>query len=356
MSSNKKKIVPIGGEPYYSPSIIFQSKKSDVKDYFQSKYQDKEITFTYGGYYSIKLILDEITVSEDEHVLLPSYLCPTILLPFKEKNIRYSFYKITKELKIDTEDLKAKVNQRTKAVFFINYFGFDISIEEKNLLEKLKDNGVILIQDLVQCFFADANMLFGNFAFNSFRKFFPVEGSCIISDKKLVLKQSRFNWLYFFNKLLGRYYRYKHFNSELPASSFLKRFSKANSLYHKEGNSGMTFYDEFILNKFDFKKSFQIRRMNFLFLLGELKSVALFNELDNNESPLVFPIVVKNPKDLKRKLLDKNIFCPVHWNLSEEIDKEQYSDSWWLSEHTLSIPINSDINYTSVVEYLKYVL
>lgn len=349
-------ITPIGGEQFYSPSFIFSSKKSDVRNYFENKFRNKEISYTYGGYYSIKLILDNLNILETDHILLPSYLCPTIILPFKEKGIRYSFYKINSELKIDIKDLEDKINSNTRAVFFINYFGFDISTEEKRLLKNLKHKGVILIQDLVQCFYASANMLIGDFAFNSFRKFFPAEGSCIISDKKLELKNKTFNSLYFYNKLLGRYYRYKYYKKGLPESKFLGRFSRASSFYHKKGICGLTYYDEFILNKYDFKNSLEVRRKNFNLLLKNFKNIALFKTFEDDIVPLAFPIIVGNRDEVLKKLMKENIFCPIHWKLSEEINKEQYGDSWSLSEEILSIPTNVAVNYEVICKVIKLLI
>lgn len=356
MKKDSCNIIPIGGEPFYPPSFLFATKKNDVKSFFYNKFSDRVLTFTYGGFYSIKSILDDIQVSENEHILLPSYLCSTILLAFKEKGIKYSFYKITRDLRIDVEDLQRKVKSNTKALFFINYFGFDISSNEKEILRSFQDKGLTMIQDLVQGFYAGPEMLIGDYAFNSFRKFFPAEGSCIISNKKLEIKNNTFNSQYFINKLLGRYYRYKHYNNGLPVSKFLEKFSKASLFYHKENNSGFTYYDEFILNKFDFKKTSETRRRNFLLLLEEFRDVALIKELVNNVIPLAFPIVIENRDSVMMKIMEQNIFCPIHWKLSKEIDVEQYGDSWWLSDHILSIPINSDINYISVIKYLRGLL
>ena len=106
-----KKKSYIGGEYYYKPSILFKKSKFDLYNFLQKKYPNKEFTFTGGGYYSLFRIIDEIGFRDDEEILLPSYLCPTILTPFKRRNIKYDFFRVNKDLKIDIKDLKDRINK-----------------------------------------------------------------------------------------------------------------------------------------------------------------------------------------------------------------------------------------------------
>ena len=355
MSTQGRNIQIVGGEPFYPPKLLFSTKKNDIKQYFKSKFADKNVTYTYGGYYSIKKIIRDIEFEEKEHVLLPSYMCPTILKPFQECHIRYYFFKIHKNLSIDTEDLLSKINNNTKAVFFIHYFGFNVSKKEKIVLQGLRDKGIILIQDLVQDFFVSPHFIIGDFAFNSFRKFFPVEGSCIMSNKELEIIDTSFNTRYFFNKLSGRYYRYKHYKKGISESVFLDRFSRAEKYYYKKGICGFNRFDEFLINRFEINKLSAIRKNNYSMLLEEFSSIAIIKEIKDCV-PLAFPIVVENRDIIIKKMKEHNVFCPIHWRLSDEIDKNEYSDSWWLSDHILSIPIDAEINYMPVVNYLKSIL
>lgn len=351
----KRNIQLVGGEPFYSPKLLFSTRQNDIKHYFKNKFADKSITYTYGGYYSIKRIIRDIGFEEKDHVLLPSYLCPTILKPFQDYRIKYNFFRIRKNLSIDTEDLRSKINENTKAVFFIHYFGFNLSEKEKTVLQGLRDKGIILIQDVVQDFFVRPHTIIGNYTFNSFRKYFPLEGSCIISDKELKQIDTSFNACYFFNKLLGRYYRYKHYKKGISENLFLDRFLRAEKYYYKEGISGFNRFDEFLINRFDINRLSEIRKNNYSLLLEEFSSIAIIKEIKDCV-PLAFPIVVENRDNLIEKMKEHNIFCPIHWRLSDEVEKNEYSESWFLSDHILSIPIDAEINYKPVVNYLKSIL
>ncbi|MDD4760731.1 MAG: DegT/DnrJ/EryC1/StrS family aminotransferase [Bacteroidaceae bacterium] len=353
----KSNIVPIGGEPFYSPWKLLTYPKNNIRSYFRDRFPDKHLTYTYGGYYSLRVILQHIKVSEDEKVLIPSYMCPTILYPFKELNIKYEFYKVDRNLIIDVDDLVKRINKNTKAIFFINYFGFNQPDDVKTALLKLKERGIILLQDVVQDFYVPNKEIIGDFAFMSFRKFFPCEGSVIISNEKIddvVIKGK--NKTYFRNKLKGRFWRYFHYKYGCNEDRFLSAFDKAHKAYRFPENIKFTRYDEYLLNRIDFEKDKETRRRNFNILLECFGNMAVFRTLPDNVVPLIFPVLVNDRSNLQRKLRENNLFCPVHWQLSDEVENNEYKVSWWLSEHILSIPINSNTDNNLVIKHLKSII
>lgn len=345
---------PIGGEPFYSPLKLISFPKNNIRNYFRERFPGKHLTYTYGGYYSLRVILQHLKLSKDEKVLLPSYMCPTILYPFKELGILYEFYKVNNNLQIDLGDLTKRLDGKAKVVFFINYFGFKQSDEVITALLKLKESGIIIIQDVVQDFYVQNNDLIGNYAFMSFRKFFPCEGSIIISQDKIddvVIKGK--NKTYFYNKLKGRFMRYFHYKYGCKEESFLSAFYKANESYRLPKNIKFTKYDEYVLNRIDFEKDKETRRCNFKMLLGLLGDKAIFKSLPDNVVPLLFPIVISSRDSIQMKLRDKNVFCPVHWKLTGEFQCDVCKESVELSEMIISIPINSDYkfeNYSKIHE------
>ena len=353
----KKTMMPIGGEPFYSSLKLISLPKNNIRNYFLERFPGKHLTYTYGGYYSLRVILQHLKLSKDEKVLLPSYMCPTILYPFKELGIPYEFYKVNNNLQIDLVDLSKRVDGKAKVVFFINYFGFKQSDEVITALLKLKESGIIIIQDVVQDFYVQNNDLIGNYAFMSFRKFFPCEGSIIISQDKIddVVINGK-NKTYFNNKLKGRFLRYFHYKYGYNEESFLSAFKKANESYRLPENFKFTKYDEYMLNRIDFEKDKETRRENFKVLLERFDNQALFKSLPENVVPLVFPVIVRERSNLQRKLRENNIYCPVHWMLSDDIVNKEFKDSRLLSEHILSIPINANRDYKLVVKYLNSVI
>ena len=342
----KKTMMPIGGEPFYSPFKLISLPKNNIRNYFLERFPGKHLTYTYGGYYSLRVILQHLKLSKDEKVLLPSYMCPTILYPFKELGIPYEFYKVNNNLQIDLVDLSKRVDGKAKVVFFINYFGFKQSDEVITALLKLKKSGIIIIQDVVQDFYVQNNDLIGNYAFMSFRKFFPCEGSIIISQDKIddvVIKGK--NKAYFNNKLKGRFLRYFHYKYGCKEESFLSAFKKANESYRLPENFKFTKYDEYMLNRIDFEKDKETRRENFKVLLERFDNQALFKSLPENVVPLVFPVVVTDRSNVQKKLREDSIFCPIHWKLTDEFNGEVCKESVELSEVIMSVPVSADYHH-----------
>jgi len=353
----KNNTIPIGGEPFYSPAMLFTKAKNNFKTELKISYPDKYLTFTYGGYYSLRIILEHLNFNKNEIVLLPSYLCPTILIPFKEYGINYQFYKIKKDLSIHTIDLQNKITNDVKAVFFINYFGFKQPNHVLGKLLELKRKGILLIQDCVQDFYVKQDDVIGNYAFMSFRKFFPLEGSLIISDNKIEgIKISGLNRKYFYNKLKGRFLRYCHYKYGCKDKYFLNAFEVANNSYHITKNLKFTKYDEYVFNRMDIEKDKKIRKGNFALLIQNIKDISVINTLSDDVVPMAFPIRIKDRNSVHNELRKQSIFCPVHWHLSEEIDTVQFKESWELSNSILSIPINSVSDYTSIINILKKIL
>lgn len=344
----KKTMLPIGGEPFYSPLKLVSLPKNNIRNYFLERFPGKNLTYTYGGYYSLRVILQHLKLSKDEKVLLPSYMCPTILYPLKELGIQYEFYKVNKNLQIDLGDLSNRVDGKAKVVFFINYFGFKQSDEVITALLKLKESGIIIIQDVVQDFYVQNNDLIGNYAFMSFRKFFPCEGSIIISQDKIddvVIKGK--NKAYFNNKLKGRFWRHYHYKYGCNEERFLSAFEKANNTYRLPINIEFSSYDEYVLNRIDFDNDKEIRRRNFKNLLENFGDKAVFKSLPDNVVPLSFPVIINNRNEHQFKLSKESIFCPVHWKLTDEFQSDVCKDSVELSKEIISLPISVIINNIS---------
>lgn len=334
----------IGGELYYSPSLLINKKRIPIDTFVEKYFTGKFYYFTGGGYLSILAILQNLQLQTGDEVLLPSYICPTVLLPFKKLKISYRFYKVDINLKIDTDDLQNKISPKIKLVFFINYFGFPQDEQVKFLVMRFKQNGIIVIEDMVHSFFSKLPIT-GNYAFNSFRKFMPIDGSVIISDKKLKsFPQSNYN-KYFYYQLIGRFSRYFNFKFNLDKDKyFLKLFDKAEKHYYDVENYNFNKYNKFIFSKIDIDNLKTRRSANFNRLLSEFNTVSIFNQLHDSVIPICFPILIENRDEKRRDLFHSNIFCPIHWRLPPELNRKEFEESWYLSNKILSIPINESIN------------
>jgi|GEM_PF-1283981 len=338
-----KKII-VGGEFYYSPALLFSKRSFSLSDYLAHAFPEKKYSFSYGGYYSILQILKTIKIQANELVLLPSYICPTILIPFKKQGVKYQFYRIRENLEIDIDDIGEKMKPNVKALFFINYFGFPVHPKVKNFLNSLKSQGIIIIEDCVQSFFSDIPTI-GTYTFNSFRKFLPLDGSVILSDKSVPPIDGKSYNQYFFYKLFGQIIRYLHVEYNVfPATFFLRLFKTAEKQYYSNSILLFNAYNRFILSRCNIDRLKRQRVSNFKDLLSRFPVVSLFKNIPDSVVPLGFPVLIRNRDLVHEKLAGKNIFCPIHWKLSPEVDRVEFKESWDIAEHILTIPINESVD------------
>ena len=111
-------------------------------------------------------------------ILLPSYLCPSIVNTFERKGLEYDFYQVKKDFSIDLDDLKNKLTTN-QAVYLINYFGFPHPAATCDFMIELQQSGKIVVEDNAQAGFLSSTT--GDFVFNSMRKLVPYDGGYLIT-------------------------------------------------------------------------------------------------------------------------------------------------------------------------------
>ncbi len=340
-----------GGEHYFTFSDLISKKKFNIDSFLKEKYPLKNYTFTGGGYYSLYKIIENIKFAKDDEILFPSYLCPTILIPFKRCNVKYSFYNVNQNLKIDINDIKKKVTSKTKAIFFINYFGFKHTVDFYNLISELKSDGIIIIEDLVQSFFSNHEIV-GDYAFNSFRKFLPVDGSVIISNDPIKNEINRHTTRYNIYKGIGQVLRSLTLRFKFLdfTKQFLSLFAKANKEYYKYTSVGMNFFNRYLLSRQNIESMVKNRRELFIKICEELEFNYISPILDKDVIPLGIPIVLNNRNVGHKVLMDRNIFCPIHWDL-QHVDEIKCMDSKQLSRSILTLPLSAKI--TEQTEFIN---
>jgi dTDP-4-amino-4,6-dideoxygalactose transaminase len=343
----------IGGEHFYSPQMLFKEKLFHLDNYICNRFESKHIYYTGGGIHSLHLILRNLNFLKDEYCLLPSYLCPTILYPFNDLNIKYKFYKVDQNLNIDLSFFNNSINSKCKAVFFINYFGFSHSDVTINYLQQLKKKGIIIIEDAAQSFFSDFTSVIGDFCFNSFRKFLPMDASVIISNLPLNSGRLKKYSKYTFYKNLGQLFRYFNYKTGIGFSkTFQSFFKKAENEYYKNFSKGFDRYNKYFLERTNFEKLIKKRRDYFSILLKEFEGISFFKELPDGVTPLGFPIIYEKRDELKKYLIKESIFCPVHWKLPEEITRINFPESITLSNKLFTLPINENITEENFSKYI----
>jgi len=330
----------VGGEFVLNPLLAISHRTGQFSANGEN-FHDFHRYYTFGAYYSLKAILRNLDLCASEAVLLPSYLCPSILQPFQETGTKYIFYKIKEGLLPDLEDIALKLNSYVKAVLFIDYFGISYAQYLKPILEVLQVKGIQVIQDSVQAWFRTRTEIYGDIFFNSIRKYSPLEASLILSRLPLQIKyRYNYNRMFIIRKRIAQLIRYLHIEYRMfSPRRFLSGIEYFNNRYYHEGILPLPISNRYLLNRIDFKTWANIRISNYNQLKRIVQNPSVSTALSPTDVPLGLSIQTSERDKKKRILHSYNIHCPVHWSLSAEISKKEFECSWETSEHELTLPV-----------------
>ena len=345
----------IGGEIELSES----SNKSILNNQKSGLFVD--YIFYSSGRAALAEVLEQL---KPQHpILIPSYLCESILQPFIEQNLDYEFYKVNEKLIINTENLKEKLENKTySAIYFINFFGFYDKKFRKNYKNGVFGN-IQLIEDCTHSALVP-NVLgkqkyFGDFIFGSLRKTLPLsDGAFIFDEKKIFAKtpierDNDFARLKYQGKTLRKIFLKNQALTEIE-EIYLDLLARAEEVINKRVPRTLISENAFdILNQLDLSLIYQKRRENFIYLSQKLQESKAFKEkayiikeIDDFEIPYMMPIFIKsnNRNEIRSQLRGKGVFTSVIWANPEEVNSEEFSTSKMLSDHILCLPVDQRYN------------
>lgn len=300
------------------------------------------------GRSALLVLLDNI---EYKKVLLPDYICESVRMCFRECEVFY--YHINEDFTIDWEDLLMKCTEKIDIVYlhyFNGYIGENYSFQELNTL-KMK-NHFVIIEDTTHSFFT-ASRTIGDYCICSLRKWFPIpDGGVLYSTNKLC-----------FGKYPCNYWAEKKVKAMIEKGAYLAGEDVRKEHFLKVFEETELMLDEqtkpycisriavTILQHIDVNTVIVARRRNSDILNKRLpyKNVALGGK---GQVPLFFTISEDGRDNLRKYLIDKKIYCPIHWPLYNELEKIEGS----VLKHNceLSIPIDQrysdeDMEYISAI-------
>lgn len=259
----------------------------------------------------LKFLMQEKGVNQ---ILLPDYLCGSVLVPVKVLGLEYTFYPIDEQLNLELSSF-TNLYKKDTAVLVINYFGLKDLSTQIQVIRSL-DEHAIIIEDDVQAYYEFKKPLGDvDFKFTSLRKTFAVPDGGLVKTKHKMSKVETPNTFgqYKAAAALLKSLREGNFNDRI----YLEMFEKGESLIDSELECGMSQIAEKLFDALE-EKRVEIRRLNNAqYLMVQLKKIGLKPLLPLNEGyvPLFIPIMLKNRDDVRKRMFQNEIFCPIHWPL-----------------------------------------
>lgn len=280
-----------------------------------------QMTFLNGGRACLTLIGSWLLDHGIQRVLLPSYLCPSILTTLENGGLTYEFYQVREDFSIDLEDLARRIDL-TQAVYFINYFGFHHNAETLQFFRELQQAGVTVVEDNAQAAFT--NLPIGDFIFNSLRKFVPYDGGYLISpyemqpylEPYLGRPNRRLPLIRAYRQQLGDYLLDgKGSHPQLEAL-----FNQAEAYYEGDGVVEGDPQERLSIERLDWPGMRQARRENYRYLLSLIASLPevspIFPDLQAENMPLGLPVYFNGvSRDrIYEDLGSAGIGLLIHWH------------------------------------------
>jgi hypothetical protein len=344
--------VIIGGEKVISLSLLLSRTRNNIFADYQQRFNKYFINYTFGGHCSLLAIIDDLNLNKKkDFILLPSYLCNSIVKAFDIRLVKYKFYKVDSELIPEFSHIEEIITDDVRAILFIDYMGRNAIMSDASRLDNIKRKGIKIIQDSVQTIDISENDIYGDYVFNSFRKYLPFEGSLLLSKTELKISYSKgTNFRFLLHKRIGQiqrsfYLRFGILNPQI----FLRHFLKAEEYYLTSGIFKFRSITRFLIRKIKLQELVEDHCKYYQILLAKYPDLTLKSLYRNDFRPFGFLLVSLRRNGMRDILQAKGIFCPVHWTLPEMVNRVEFMDSINLSNSVLTIPLSSikeqNINY-----------
>lgn len=276
--------------------------------------------FLNGGRACLAVIAGYLLGHGIHRILLPSYLCPSILDVFQRQRLGWAFYRVNQDLSIDLDDLEVKARD-FPAVYFINYFGFPHAAQTLSELKDLHKGGKLLVEDNAQAGFPEK--MIGDFAFNSLRKLAPFDGGYLFTHleiepflhQEVPVPNRRLPLMRAYRRELREYL----LNGRGSYRRLDALHARAERFYEQDMVITGDPLERERIERQDWQGMRRKRRENYHYLLERLLDIPeikpLFPVLDQDASPLGMPVYVEGVSrdGLYEYLGEHSIGLFIHW-------------------------------------------
>lgn len=280
--------------------------------------------------------------------LIPSFTCYTVAEPFLAEGFAVETIPVTESLCYDADEiLTTALRTHAGVVLLHQYFGFQSLDNGTDLIRRLRETGVVVIEDRTQCLYSDTGFLKADYTVGSIRKWggMPDGSFAVRTQGKFSFKPQKQDDNLEYAKSQAAYAKYRWlFRGEGEKESYLRLYRVAEDILDAQDG----FYHAGRLSlavqaNLDLPLMCEKRRENFTVLLDGLCDCDIvkpvFNDLPEPVVPLYFPITVSNRAALQAFLRDHQIYAPIVWPKPETFG-EVCRSAEYLYRHQLCIPVD----------------
>lgn len=271
-------------------------------------------------------------------VWMPNWLCHTMVEAAERAKSEVVFYELNSVSKATLEALDKSGFRDGEAVLMVNYFGLqDLTSIAKTIKEQYPKS--IVIEDDVQAYwcFSEQENPYADYRFTSMRKAFAIpDGGLVKTSRPMpdVIGHNTFAPL----KVKAGVMKQHRGQDGIKDEDYLALFRQGDGLISENYESSMSDDSKRLFAGTDFEQAKRQRQANTKVILEGLKSLGIKTliEVSADAVPLFIPIYLENRDEVRRRMFQHEVFCPVHWPL-EWMDVKRGKE---MAEHELSLIVD----------------
>lgn len=285
---------------------------------------DRDGCYVLSGRTAIDLIIQDILKTRKiQRVYMPGWCCDSMIAPFVAHGTQINFYDISFDgsLKCHTD-----ITDDTDVFYVTNYFGYENTLPLE-IVKKFKEKGSIILYDRTHSMLMeeDPYLALADYSFASIRKWMGVVAGAVVYGVKD-----------------GNLKPYPHLECKEQAMRMKKSFIEGDNSIDKQvflnlyGEFGHHLVDDYqnyemddlsyaLYKSEDLEAMRRKRRENAKYLHDHLKGVRFIGELTENVMPLFVPVFFETTEQrnaVRKKLIEAQIYCPIHWPKNQLITSE----------------------------------
>jgi dTDP-4-amino-4,6-dideoxygalactose transaminase len=309
--------------------------------------------------------LQALGVGPGDEVLLPAYLCESVVTPVESVGARVAFYPVAKTLDVDASSIEAAMTPRTRAVVLIHYFGFPGPVEEVRAL--CDRRGVALVEDCAHALYSKLGEqplgTFGDLAIFSPWKSLPMPDGGLLVLNRPDLQATAPAEAPATSRTLARLaYRslgtFEQMAGWSPRLGLLRRADLRRDLHTRvsAGPIEMVRGSRIAWRLLRGARPAWVvgpRRRHYARLLDACRTLRwarpLFETLPDGVCPLGLALVAENRDRWRDRLLAEGVNVRTYWeHLPPAVDLDRFPDAAWLSHRILVLPTHQGLSNGAV--------
>ena len=243
----------------------------------------------------------KIQIKKENKILIPNYICKSLLTPIIELNINYNFYNIKDDFTFNINEIKKKIVAKDY-LLIVHYFGQPQNMN--SILNFCKNYNIKLIEDNAHGYsgkFQGREMgTFGEIGFSSPRKILNIDSGGVLFYKKKTISSKLKNYypskLSILKNFLKKYHFFYYFKNKFyNQSSFY--FKKIENLENNLINYSADICSSDIIKKTNWGLIRKIRRERWIKIVRILKKkncTPVWKLPLTNTCPWLVPFYAKN--------------------------------------------------------------